>query len=451
MPKLNIRYDPQGGDNQKLHPNQGKIFNHPARFKTLNCGRGFGKTVYIFAEIAEEAKIPNSIIWYLGLTENLGEEQMWDRLLEMFPSEYIRKINKSDFTLTLTNGTKILIKSAANKNTIKNLRGARINLLILDEAAQMDESVWCKVMQSAVRRTRGRAIFLSTPRGFNWFKKLCEKEDKDWQNFHFTTYDNPHYPKEEIDAQRDETKSLKDDLDFRQEVLAEFLEGVGLVYHHFSRDVHVTHQEVVADSWIIGIDPAASSKHSDDHGYTWTKRVGNKYIVVYEYKNNTDSLAVKIQALKRISADLGCYDGNNWINTTLVIDQAAKKTDPSNGSSVVLEYRKARVPVQLSDYHKQLSINAIKDLFQTGRLLIHPKCKAVLDGIKTWMYGKHEPDVLAALRYSLRYAEMRKSGEQIESGNIDVDLFTSLCYDSIEPTLKDKKSEITSIRFAEIE
>lgn len=415
---LNPLYNPQGGSGQELHPAQREIFEATERFKVVCCGRGFGKTALALAEIAKESMIPNSVIWYVGKTLALGMEQMWDRIISMYPKDMIAGANKTEKCIALINGTKIYIKGGNNLFAAENLRGARINLVLFDEAAFMKEDVWCKIIQSAVRRVSGRAIFFSTPNGYNWFKTIFEIKHPDWKIFHFTSYDNPHYPKEEIDAQRDVNKTLDEDISFRQEVLAEFIEGVGMVYN-LIMDKHIDRGRYSGGKWYIGIDTGVNNDYT---AFVWSRWTGQKYIVEFEYKNNKNSLEKHIAILKDISERLGCYKNKSFVNCTIVIDQSTNKTEMTSGSCVFAEFRKNGVPVCPSDRDKQLSIETIKKLMEgeEPRLKIMPNCKSVIEAMKVWEYGKHEPDILAAMRYAIRFAERHElSISGIESFSID--------------------------------
>jgi hypothetical protein len=66
-------------------------------------------------------------------------------------------------------------------------------------------------------------LFISSPKGFNHFYDLynLEAKDKDYKSFHFTSYDNPFIPRDEIDKA---SKELTEDR-FAQEYLADFRIG----------------------------------------------------------------------------------------------------------------------------------------------------------------------------------------------------------------------------------
>jgi hypothetical protein len=67
---------------------------------------------------------------------------------------------------------------------------------------------------------KGDALFLSTPRGRNFFFSLYlkgQQGDPGWASWKFTTHDNPHIDPDEIEA----AKSLLPEVAFRQEYLAD--------------------------------------------------------------------------------------------------------------------------------------------------------------------------------------------------------------------------------------
>ena len=80
-------------------------------------------------------------------------------------------------------------------------------------------------------------MFISTPKGFNHFYELFNKESKDtdYKSFNFSSLDNPFLPVSEIEKARLE---LPEDR-FAQEYMADFRKTEGLVYKEFKREVHL--------------------------------------------------------------------------------------------------------------------------------------------------------------------------------------------------------------------
>ena len=59
--------------------------------------------------------------------------------------------------------------------------------------------------------------------------------DPDWSYHHYTTYDNPHIPREEIE----QMKAEMDEDSFAQEIMGEFRKMTGLIYKDFKRETHM--------------------------------------------------------------------------------------------------------------------------------------------------------------------------------------------------------------------
>jgi hypothetical protein len=110
------------------------------------------------------------------------------------------------------------------------LRGAGLDLVVLDEAAYMTAETWHDVIRPMLADESGGAYLLSTPCGRNWFYDLYQlgqdKTQTDWVSFQRSIHDNPHIPKKEIDSIRMNTS----DRVFRAEYLAEFIDDGGVVF-----------------------------------------------------------------------------------------------------------------------------------------------------------------------------------------------------------------------------
>jgi predicted phage terminase large subunit-like protein len=94
----------------------------------------------------------------------------------------------------------------------------------MDECAYMKTEAWTEALRPALSDRKGGALFISTPRGLNWFRDLWlmgqDAEFPDWQSWRFPTSSNPFIDPDEIEAAR---KSMLSRI-FRQEYEADFLE-----------------------------------------------------------------------------------------------------------------------------------------------------------------------------------------------------------------------------------
>lgn len=204
-----------------LLPWQLEVWQSKARFKVLSCGRRVGKSnLAIKMTLAKALEAPEgSAVVYIAPTLAQARQIAWQALLDE-GKDFIKSAHLNNMDITLVTGRRIHIRSAENPDT---LRGLKLYFAVLDECAFMkDNSLWTKVVRPALSDLRGEAVFVSSPEGRNWFWELFEyarkSEDPDWVSFHFTTYDNPTIPREEIEA----AKKTLSTLVFNQEFLASF-------------------------------------------------------------------------------------------------------------------------------------------------------------------------------------------------------------------------------------
>jgi len=135
--------------------------------------------------------------------------------------------SESEHRLDMLNGGMIAVRSTHNPDL---LRGAGLDIAILDEAAFMEPRVWAEVVRPMLMDRRGSALFLSTPFGRNWFWEVYkigfDPEEPEWQSFHFPSMSNPLISPEEFESiQRTTSERV-----WREEYLAEFVEDAGQVF-----------------------------------------------------------------------------------------------------------------------------------------------------------------------------------------------------------------------------
>lgn len=110
----------------------------------------------------------------------------------------------------------------------KSLLGEELDLLVVDEAAQISKTIWFDyLMPSTASKTRqGRTIFISTPRGKNWFYELYLQNKETNGSFHFTSLEGV-----EIDqTEWERLKKISPADWFQQNYEATFLEKASSVF-----------------------------------------------------------------------------------------------------------------------------------------------------------------------------------------------------------------------------
>lgn len=196
------------------HINQDKIIDCPKRFRVVMCGRRFGKSELAQIEIVKSAIIGEQVA-YITPTYKLAKT-FFEKLSQAVPYES----NKSDLILYFPNNGMIEFFTGERLN---NLRGRKFHLVVIDEASFIPdlEQGWLNSIRPTLTDYKGRALFLSTPRGKNYFYSLYMNGGEDWQAFKFSTYDNPYIDPAEIE----DAKSQLPVPVFEQEYMANPMEN----------------------------------------------------------------------------------------------------------------------------------------------------------------------------------------------------------------------------------
>jgi hypothetical protein len=199
----------------EAHINQDKILDCEARFIVVMCGRRFGKSELSQIKIITEA-VQGKQIAYITPTYSLAKV-FFNRLIHALP--FLN--NKSDLKLSFPNGGSVEFFTGER---LDNLRGRKFHWVIIDEASFIPnlEQGWLNSIRPTLTDYKGRALFLSTPRGKNYFYSLFMKGGEDgWESFKFTTYDNPYIDSTEIDEARTQLPAAV----FEQEYMANPMEN----------------------------------------------------------------------------------------------------------------------------------------------------------------------------------------------------------------------------------
>ncbi len=199
------------------------------RFTVLIAGRRWGKTRLAVAALAMAGAAPNARAWYVAPTRQMAKDIAWEPLQEVL-RPLIVGVNASDLTLTLHTGAKITLHSADEPD---RLRGRALDLVVLDEFAQIAPETWDAVLRPSLATTNGKALFIGTPDGRNWaydlFRRAQSDETGQWYALQERTIDGGFVPELELTAAR-QTMDVRL---FRQEFEATFETAAGRVYDAF--------------------------------------------------------------------------------------------------------------------------------------------------------------------------------------------------------------------------
>lgn len=266
---------------------QTDVFDDNHRYLVINCGRRAGKSTLVSVKMTEFALTRRGVdVWFIAPTYKQAKAIMWQMLDEVVPPSAISKKNETELTIYLKNKSRMLLKGA---DTPDSLRGVKIDLCVFDECAFIDkwDMVW-KVIRPTLVDSKARVMFISTPNGFNHFKEMAERADRDWSYHHYTSYDNPYLDVNELEQMKQEMDADS----FAQEVMGEFRKMTGLVYKDFSRDIHMVDIPSFDNKWTFTRALDFGFAHKSALGYFAINSTGTE---IYMYDGLYQSGLVESQ------------------------------------------------------------------------------------------------------------------------------------------------------------
>ena len=342
-----MKYEPHYGQTKLHYPTK-----DTARFFVMVCGRRFGKTTASAMEATYYASQPNKRIWLVGLSYDKADlmfREIWQLMVIGHANDIIRASEKERF-IKFKWGTTVEAKSADNPDS---LVGEGLDLLIIDEAAKVKRRIWDMYLSPTLSDRKGKAIFITTPEGFNWIYDLylLGKEDELWESHQAPSWDNhfafPDRKKDQFILERKRNMSKEV---FDQEYGAKFTSFEGRVYD-FDRDLDVGK---------FPYNQNLPTFCSIDFGYRmpavgWFQiyRVGGLYHInmideiLHESNIKTDELALKIKAKrynvikyygdpagKQVSGQSGLGDIEIFRRNGIKINTKTDKTSRSIASGI---------------------------------------------------------------------------------------------------------------------
>ena len=246
---------------------QAKVRLSDAQFMFLCIGRRAGKTFFATQDtkhgLVSDLFKPNQHVWVVA-PKYRDTLYIWEPLVRLARTKLkplIYRITNTEGSQRIETklGTIIEAKSAKDPTA---LVGAGLTKIVVDEAASIDERAWYQAMMPALttKHGMGKAVFIGTPRGKNWFyyefmKGMGKDPDPDYFSFTAPTMSNEYLPKDAIEKLTRNMPELK----YRQEILAEFIDDGGMVFRGLEAIKHGTPQGPVdGHEYSMGVDLAKS-------------------------------------------------------------------------------------------------------------------------------------------------------------------------------------------------
>lgn len=208
----------------ELHDYQKVIRDSSARFKVISAGRRFGKTRLLSLMAIKKAMDGGNVFWIAPSFQiaDVG----WRLMASLAAQIPMVDIKYGIKRINFPKGW-VQVRSSDSSG---GLRGDGLDLAIFDEAGHIPglKNVWEQEVRPSLSDRIGGAVFISTPKGYNYFYDLwrMENNSKDWQSFHAPSSSNPYLLASEIQNAKDQLPALV----YQQEYLAEFVNLAGAMF-----------------------------------------------------------------------------------------------------------------------------------------------------------------------------------------------------------------------------
>lgn len=308
----------------------------------------------------------------------------------------IKSKNKTDREIHLDNGSMIKFGSVSQANS---LVGRSYDLILFDECAldPKGEEAFNIQLRPTLDKMNSKAIFISTPRGLNWFYDFYQRgfsdEEPEWFSIHSTWRDNPRAVEADIKSAKRNMSSAE----FKQEYEADFATFEGQIYEDFDDSMIEEFNPAEGSYWetIMGLDPG----YKDATGGIVIKYDPYEDIfwAIWDYcvagKNTTTHAEVFREVIDRFDVEM------------VFVDSAAAQFRADLAAEHDISASKSKKAVNDGIAHVQA-------LIASGRFKVDPSCEELILVLNNYRWDpnpsllKPKPlhDRFSHLADALRYA-----------------------------------------------
>jgi hypothetical protein len=181
------------------------------RFAAMVCHRRAGKTVASLNDVIDDclrSQLESPRFAYIAPQYRQAKEVAWDYLKRYTRAIPGMEANESELRVDLPGDRRIRLHGADNPDS---LRGIYLDGAVLDEPAQMKPATWEEVIRPALSDRKGRATFIGTPKGRDWFYELFRRAERDpeWFTLSLPASRSGILPQSEIDAMTRDMSAAK--------------------------------------------------------------------------------------------------------------------------------------------------------------------------------------------------------------------------------------------------
>lgn len=367
----------------KLRPEQKRLRDlleaAPTDMCVFNISRRFGKstTCCLFAveqALRKKQKVLYSTAYLSDLETFITPIFEW--VLSDCPEDLrpVWKASKKEFHFR--NGS--LIKLIGLDRNANSLRGNNIDVIIVDEAAFVTklEYLYKSVIVPATMKRKFKLIFPSTPPESPehfWSKELIPKSRLKDAYAEMTIDEISDLSEEEKQRLLDEVGG-KDSPTAQREFYCKIIVDVTrAIAPSFKEEIHVGEFEIDNIKWDLFGDSGGIKDKTVFHEVGYSHETGLIYFRSELYFDNQTPSSTIISSVKE-----------TWENRTITLDAAGQ---------LLIDYSSLGLSCglpQKDDFGAGLLL--INNHFHLNRVLIHPRCKLLVQTLKGGLLNKHRTD-----------------------------------------------------------
>jgi len=401
-----------------LHAGQTEVFkdlfrDRAHRYAALCTSRGWGKSYMasvcavtaVFELLTLPKKVPNKDVYIIAPTYDQAIDIYYPIIqYDLGMEEYTSKSSKDTGKFSFSNETTLRLISY---ESVERMRGKGAYFVVWDEVSSCKKGIapseaWESIILPCINtrwsparaaffgaKSPGRALAISTPKGFNFFSDMFNfrESDKRWNSYKFDYTQSPLLDISEIEHSRRNMDPIR----FASEYLAEFKESGNSVFYCFDRTKHIRDDlDYFKDDEIVHvcIDFNVGLQCSS----AFALRGGQMHILD-EFKGHPDTETLAL-TLKEKYKEHKIYAYPDPSGRARKTSAPTGQTDFSILRSAGIEcFAKTKAPPIVDSVNavNRMLLNADKKV----NMYVHSRCKGVINSLERTKWVENNPDVAA--------------------------------------------------------
>jgi hypothetical protein len=405
-----------------LHEGQSEVYedlfvNKSCRFSVVCCSRGWGKSyaaavtavTAIFELLELPVNIPNKIVYIIAPTYDQVTDIYYPLInFDLGMEHYALKSSRDLGRFIFPNNVELRLLSY---EAVERMRGKGAYFVVWDEVSSCRKGItpkeaWQGVIQPTIitrwsnkraleygAKSPGRALIISTPKGYNYFHELhgYETLDKNWKSYHFDYKTSPFLDVTEIER----IKHNLDPLEFAAEYLASFQESGNRVFYCFERKKHIRDDLPYFEEGIdgaLGEDVHINIDFNVGLQCSSVFAVRGKQIhIIDEFKGHPDTETLAMSIVEK-------YKGHKIYAYPDPSGRARKTSAPVGRTDFsILESYKIQCLAHSKAPPIIDSVAAVNKKLLTAAgdigLFVHPRCIGVINSLERTKWVDNNPDM----------------------------------------------------------